>query len=132
MRSMIIAVWMLLLAGVAPAVAEQRLALVIGNDQYENLPAEQQLRKAANDARAVADVLRRIGFRVFAGENLGRPAMVDKLDEFTRQIMPGDTALFFFAGHGVAVGSNNYILPSDVPNVQADQEVRLTRAALSE
>ena len=65
----------LVCAGLRPGHAEKRLALVIGNDRYANLPANEQLRKAVNDARAVGDALESIGFQVIRGENLGRPAL---------------------------------------------------------
>src|SRR5580700_2118806 len=87
--------------GVSPSFAEKRVALVIGNDRYANLPADQQLRKAVNDARAVGDTLGTLGFEVVRGENLGRQALLAKFDEFTQRIEPGDTAFFFFSGHGV-------------------------------
>ena len=108
------------------------MALVIGNDRYPNLPATEQLQKAVNDARAVGDALGRLGFEVIRGENLGRQALVDKLDELTRTLSPGDTAFFFFAGHGVAISGGNFILPADVPNIESGQETRLARAALGE
>lgn len=124
--------WLALTAAVLPAQAEKRVALVIGNDRYANLPDHQQLRKAANDARAVGKALRQIGFEVIAGENAGRGALVDKLDEMTRRLSPGDTAFFFFSGHGVALDGVNYILPADVPDIAAGQETRLKGASLSE
>src|SRR5918997_5915843 len=115
-----------------PAFAEKRVALVLGNDQYPNLPADQQLRKAVNDSRAIGMTLGRLGFEVISGENLGRQAIVDKLDELTARLAPGDTAFFFFAGHGVTIAGGNYLLPSDVPNIGSGQETRLARAALGE
>jgi hypothetical protein len=117
---------------VVPGHAEKRVALVIGNDRYANLPADQQLLKAVNDSRAVGDALGQLGFEVIRGENLGRQALVDKFDEMTRKLLPGDVAFFFFAGHGVAIGGGNYILPADVPNVEPGQDTRLQRAALGE
>jgi uncharacterized caspase-like protein len=57
---------------------------------------------------------------------------VDKLDALTQRLSRGDTAFFFFSGHGVALGGLNYILPSDIPEIEANQEVRLARAALAE
>jgi hypothetical protein len=118
----------------APGVAhaEKRLALVIGNDRYANLAASEQLQKAVNDARAVGKALEQIGFEVMSGENVGRLALVDKLDAFARRLAPGDMAFFFFSGHGVSLSGANYILPADVPNVEEDQETRLARVALSE
>jgi hypothetical protein len=112
--------------------AEQRLALVIGNDRYVNLPADQQLQKATSDARAVGDALERLGFSVMRGENLGRQGLVDILDRFTRRLTPGDVAFFFFAGHGVAINGGNHLLPSDIPDIAAGQEMRLARTALGE
>jgi predicted metalloprotease len=121
-----------LLVALTSAHAEKRVALVIGNDRYANLPADQQLRKAVNDARAVGDALGRIGFDVIRGENLGRLALLAKFDELTQRLEPGDTAFFFFAGHGVAVNGGNYILPTDVPNVGPGQDTLLARVALGE
>jgi Caspase domain len=118
--------------GVLPSYAEKRVALVIGNNVYSNLPADQQLQKAVNDARAVGDALSGIGFQVIRGENLGRQALLAKFDELTQRLEPGDTAFFFFAGHGVAIGGGNYILPADVPNVGPGQDVLLARASLGE
>ena len=65
-----------LLAGclAMPAAAEKRVALAIGNDLYPNLPADRQLRKAANDATTIAGTLKSLGFEVIVGTNLGRQA----------------------------------------------------------
>jgi formylglycine-generating enzyme required for sulfatase activity len=124
--------WLALFCALVPVQAEKRVALVIGNDRYANLPAHEQLQKAVNDARSVGDALKTLDFEVMSGENIGRQALVDKLDAFARRLAPGDTALFYFSGHGVAIGGVNYILPVDVPDVEADQETRLARAALPE
>src|SRR5262245_14499998 len=91
-----------ILFGVSAAVADKRVALVVGNDLYTNLPADQQLRRAVNDARAVGEALDRLGFEVIRGENLNRQDLVEKLDQLSRKVSQGDTALFFFAGHGVS------------------------------
>jgi uncharacterized caspase-like protein len=121
-----------LLAVLAPAHAEKRVALVIGNDRYANLGATEQLQKAVNDARAVGGALRGIGFDVLAGENLGRRALLGKLGELIQRVDPGDTALFFFSGHGVALDGVNYILPADVPDIAAGQETLLKGEAIGE
>jgi formylglycine-generating enzyme required for sulfatase activity len=122
----------LLCFGVSIGHAEKRVALVVGNDRYPNLPADQQLQKAVNDARAVGDALTRLGFEVMRGENLTRQAFVAKVDDMSEKLSPGDTAFFFYAGHGIAINGGNYILPSDVPNLQTGQETRLAHAALAE
>src|SRR5262245_54355551 len=116
----------------SPAMAEKRVALVIGNDRYPSLPAHQQLQKAANDARLIGDTLARLGFEVIRGENLDRRAISERLDQLTQKLAPGDTAFFFFAGHGVTVRGGNYILPTDVPNVESGQESLLARNAIGE
>jgi formylglycine-generating enzyme required for sulfatase activity/uncharacterized caspase-like protein len=121
-----------LTCALASAHAEKRVALVIGNDRYANLAANEQLQKAVNDARSVGNALKSIGFDVIPGENLDRRALVAKLDELTQRLAPGDTALFFFSGHGVALDGVNYILPADVPDIAVGQETRLRREALDE
>jgi formylglycine-generating enzyme required for sulfatase activity len=115
-----------------PARAEKRVALVIGNDRYANLAAERQLQKAVNDAQAVGDALARLGFQVIRGSNLSRQGMIDKLAELTARLEPGDTTALFYAGHGVAIGGVNYLVPSDVPAVTPDSESRVRGASISE
>lgn len=127
-----VAVWLTLLGAVATGHAAGRVALVIGNDRYAQLSDHEQLRKAVNDARAVGVALRAIGFDVISGENLGRQAMIDKLGETTQHLSAGDTVVFFFAGHGVAVDGANFILPADVPDVEKNQATRLKGAAIAE
>jgi formylglycine-generating enzyme required for sulfatase activity len=124
--------WLAFTCVLAPAHAEKRIALVIGNDRYANLSDREQLLKAVNDAQAVGNALKQIGFDVISGENLGRQPMIDKLDETARRLSAGDTVFFFFAGHGVAVDNVNYVLPADVPDVDKGQVTRLTGAAIRE
>jgi formylglycine-generating enzyme required for sulfatase activity/uncharacterized caspase-like protein len=125
-------IWLALVCALTPAYAEKRVALVIGNDRYANLPANEQLQKGVNDARAIGDSLKSIGFDIVSGENLGRRALVSKLNELIQRLGPGDTAFFFFSGHGVALDGVNYILPADVPDIAAGQETSLKAEALSE
>jgi hypothetical protein len=115
-----------------PAQAEKRVALVVGNDRYANLPADKQLLKAVKDAEAVGDALATLGFTVIRGQNLGRQGIIDKLSAFTAQLEPGDTAAFFYAGHGVAIGGVNYLVPSDVPEVTPDAEARVRGNSVAE
>ena len=66
--------FMALLAGLSsPALAEKRVALVIGNDAYQNVPA---LKKAVNDSRTIGDSLKQLGFTVVSAQNLTRTARV--------------------------------------------------------
>jgi uncharacterized caspase-like protein len=115
-----------------PALAEQRLALVIGNDAYPALSAGEQLHKAVNDANAVGDALEELGFAVTRGENLSRAAMLAKLVTTTSQLQPGDFAFFFFAGHGVSIDGANYLLPADIPAAEEGGEQLIKFSAVSE
>lgn len=114
------------------ALAQDRIALVIGNNRYTNLGADKQLAKAVNDARAVGDALERIGFKVIRGENLDRQGMVDRVFTFTQQIKQGDIAVLFYAGHGVAISGGNYLLPSDVRPAAPGEESRVRNMAIGE
>jgi formylglycine-generating enzyme required for sulfatase activity len=116
----------------APAHAEKRVALVVGNGHYVNLAANEQPEKAVNNARAIGAALQQLGFEVIAGENLGRQALLARLDEAAQRLAPGDMAVFFFSGHGVALDGANYILPADVPAVGRGQNARLAAAAVRE
>jgi uncharacterized caspase-like protein len=122
----------MLLSVVVPGQADRHVALVIGNNRYASLPASEQLQKAANDARSVGGALQQIGFEVILGENLDRRALGGKLNEFVQRLTPGDTAFFFFSGHGVALEGVNYILPAGVQDIAAGQETSLKAEALSE
>jgi hypothetical protein len=101
------------------ADATRRIALVVGNDRYEHLDP---LQKAVNDARAVGDALARLGFDVVRVENSTRRLLNQKLVEFTNRVTRGDTAFFFYAGHGVEVRGTNYLLPVDTPAAREGEE----------
>jgi uncharacterized caspase-like protein len=94
-----------LLAG--PAAAEKRLALVIGNGAY----AEAPLRNPPNDARAMAQTLRELGFEVIALENADKTKMQRAVLEFGKKLKESDVGLFFYAGHGMQVRGANYLIP---------------------
>lgn len=102
------------------ALAEQRLALVIGNAAYKDLP---QLFKARNDARAVGATLRQLKFdEVQEGYDLSRDEMSRAFSNLIFRVERGGTVFFFFAGHGVEIGGQNYLLPTDVPAAKEGQE----------
>jgi len=96
----------------APIDGSRRVALVVGNDAYENL---ERLQKAVNDARAVSDALGRLGFQVIRVENAPRRIMNQKISEFTGKVGRGDTAFMFYSGHGVEIRGINYLLATDTP-----------------
>jgi hypothetical protein len=106
-------------AAIATAHAERRVALVIGNNDYKNVP---KLQKAVNDARTMGDTLRQLGFSVMVAENQTRQGFSETLLAFDRAVQPGDTAFFFFAGHGFEIAGQNFLLPTDVPAASEGQE----------
>jgi hypothetical protein len=95
-----------------PAVAtdDKRVALVIGNSAYEHAPA---LPNPTCDAEAMAKMLQAVGFTVVLGTDLDKSAMEDKAREFAKAAATADTALFFYAGHGLQVDGKNYLVPVD-------------------
>lgn len=99
--------------------AKKRVALIIGNNNYANVT---KLEKAENDASSLASTLKGLGFNIILKKNLNRRSFNKSLQSFYSQLKPGDEALFFFAGHGVEIRGQNYLLPTDVPNAKPGQE----------
>ena len=126
MLRLVIAVVAAVVCLAIPARAEKRVALVIGNDRYQNISP---LQKAVNDAQAVGDTLKRLGFQVLSAQNLSRRAMAETLLDFDRMVEPGDIAFFFFAGHGFEIKGENFLLPVDVPAATEGQEELVRDAA---
>jgi len=90
------------------SLAEQRIALVIGNSAYESVP----LRNPVNDARAMAQALREVGFEVLHLENASKNVMQDAIQTLGRKLSQGQgVGLFYFAGHGVQADGRNYLIP---------------------
>lgn len=101
----------LVFAPCARADVEKRVALVIGNGGYTTAP---QLDNPPIDAKAVADALRRLGFQVVDGYNLNIAQMRAKVSEFSAALPDAKSALVYYAGHGVSVDEENYLLPTDI------------------
>ncbi len=92
------------------AAAERRVALVIGNSKYD---AVLELANPGKDARAVDRALRTIGFEVQLAEDLDQRSLLRALKEFSDLAAGADTALIYYAGHGVEVDGRNYLVPTD-------------------
>src|ERR1700693_609178 len=111
-------------ASTAPSfAAADRYALVIGNAKYPD--AEAPLKEPINDARDVADELKRDGFSVDVGENLTGEAMRRAFDRLYGKVKPGSVALVFFSGFGVQSSRQSYMIPVDAqiwtePDVRRD------------
>lgn len=106
------------------AQAPRRVALVIGNSNYE---AAGRLANPANDAADIAAKLREVGFEVIEGHDLGKRALERKIGEFADALTGAGVGMFFYAGHGIQVGGRNYVLPVDA---QLDVPVKLTLEAV--
>lgn len=98
--------------GAAEAGREpRRIALVIGNESYADLP----LANPANDARAMSRTLRALGFEVLAYENASRRRMQAAILAFQQRLAAGGVGLFYFAGHGLRTAGQTWLLPVDAP-----------------
>jgi hypothetical protein len=106
----IAATWLALVCAVAPAGAERRLALVVGNGAY--LHAD-KLTNPVNDARRMRDALTGLKFDVMYGENLDGKEMHRMISRFASRVQDADVALVYFAGHGSTFGDTSYVAPID-------------------
>src|SRR6187431_2465284 len=109
---------------VSSAQADRRVAFVVGNGAYKNVAA---LPNPPVDAKSMAGVLRNVGFEVVEGTNLTRDKMTERLLEFGKKAQGADVAVFFYAGHGIAIGGVNYLLPIDA-DIKSEMDVKLGAA----
>jgi len=103
------------------AAGADRFALVIGNAKYPD--AEAPLKEPINDAREVADELKRDGFNVEVGENLTGDAMQRAFERLYGRVKPGSVALIFFSGFGVQSSRQSYMIPVDA-QIWTEADVR--------
>ena len=103
------------------AGAERRVALVIGNGAYQNAT---RLPNPANDARAMADMLRSSGFEVLSGFDLTREAMETLIGHFEEAVQNADVSVAFYAGHGSQVDGRNYLFPVDATGLEQRSDLR--------
>ncbi|AQQ06310.1 hypothetical protein B0E33_24270 [Roseibium algicola] len=106
----IIACLLLLVFAASAAHAERRVALVIGNSGYANVA---ELKNPYNDAKGMSDKLTDLGFDVVTGLDLSLRDMRQTVREFIKKLDNADLALFFYAGHGIQVNGENYLVPVD-------------------
>ena len=90
--------------------AGRRVALVIGNSSYKNMPS---LRNPSNDAADVGKSLKELGFDAIIATDLDRVGMNDAISRFARKVGNADIALVYYAGHGMQYSGRNYLLPTD-------------------
>jgi hypothetical protein len=102
----------------AAVQAPSRRALVIGNDSYQEVS---KLQNARADAKAIGLALQKVGFNVTSKSDLTERGMKDAIRTFKNEIRGGDEVVIFFAGHGVQLGSSNFLLPVDIRGQSEDQ-----------
>src|SRR3979490_2425749 len=104
----------------APAFAEKRVALVIGNSAYKNVT---RLQNPANDAAAVVAMFKKAGFdSVDAKVELSIGDMRRALREFGNKTRDADVAVIYYAGHGIELDGTNYLIPVDA-TLETDTDV---------
>jgi parallel beta-helix repeat protein len=128
MRRLIYAV--LLTAVLAsPALAGKRVALVIGNSNYQNVTA---LTNPANDAAVMEQALKGAGFDVIKYTDLDQRGMKQAMLEFGRKLKQGaDASMFFYAGHGIEVDGRNYLVPVD-SNTESKEEADIQNVEVND
>ncbi len=113
----------ILLYPFAQALAEGRVALVLGNDQYHTLS---DLPNAKNDAISIAENLEILGFDVLLGVNASKAKTEELLAAFYERTKSAESAVFYYAGHGIQVDGKNYLIPVDARINTADDVVPQT------
>jgi hypothetical protein len=110
--------WLAVLSGILLALlsanaawAERRVALIIGNSQYQDSSLD--LFNPKNDAQDVAASLRNLGFEVILKIDAGKRDFDLAMAQFARLATSADTALFYFAGHALQHQGQNYLMPTD-------------------
>ncbi len=95
---------------VAAATQHKRVALVIGNSAYRYT---RRLDNPRNDATDIGAALKRLGFQVIEGFDLNKAGLDEKIREFTAHLRGASVGVFFYAGHGLHVAGQNYLVPVD-------------------
>ncbi len=94
----------------AAEASERRVAFVIGNSGYQTVPS---LPNPKNDAVAVAQALKKSGFEVVSAIDLDRVGFDQAFEKFVRSLAGADMSVFYYSGHGIQVGGDNRIIPTD-------------------
>jgi uncharacterized caspase-like protein len=110
------------------AVAGVHLALVMGNGKYQAAP---ELGNPSNDAADLAKALRGIGFEVIEERDATRDGMARAVRDFSSRLSSADVALFFYAGHGMQMNGENYLLPVDA-KIETPADVRFNTINLTD
>lgn len=126
------AISILVLILCAPSMSfAKRVAFVVGINDYPKLNQAAQLKRAVNDAQAVADTFTDLGFEVTLSKNASRATFNEAWQVFLDSVNENDTAAIYFSGHGVEIEGQNFIIPSDIPPVSYGRQEQLKREAIS-
>ena len=113
-------------AGTQPTYADTRVALVVGNSDYQYIP---RLTNPTNDAKLIAETLTGLGFKLVGGGaqlDVNKAQFDQAVQDFGNAALNADVALFYYAGHGVQVNGANYLVPiSANPTKQADVDFQM-------
>jgi formylglycine-generating enzyme required for sulfatase activity len=101
---------LVLMSTLAPALADKRVALVVGNATYRHAD---KLANPVNDARGMRDALKNLGFDVIYGENLDLKGLGRAIGQFAGRVEDADVAMVYFAGHGSTFDGTSYVVPVD-------------------
>ncbi len=111
----------------ALAEVEKRVALVIGNSAYKSVVP---LENPVTDAKAVSAALKRLGFEVIEGYDLGTLEMRNTLAQFSSALPESKAAMVYYAGHGVSVEDENFLIPTDL-TLHSQTDLDLNAVSLS-
>ncbi|MCU9849868.1 caspase family protein [Defluviimonas sp. WL0024] len=101
---------LVVLVSSSAALAAERVALIVGNSNYQHVGS---LENPVNDASDIAIALEGLGFEVILGNDLTHSEMADAAARFSEAAKDADAAIFYYAGHGFQVGGQNYLVPTD-------------------
>jgi uncharacterized caspase-like protein len=112
----------------AASAAERRVALVIGNGAYTGTGS---LANTVNDAAAIGGSLEKLGFAVTIASDVDRRSAIAAIDSFSRELEGADVAFLFYAGHGMQIAGENFLLPVDV-DVSSERALRYSAIDIGE
>jgi formylglycine-generating enzyme required for sulfatase activity len=96
--------------GKAPQGTERRVALVLGNQEYQSIG---NLKNPVNDANDMAKALEDLGFEVIQGTNVDFKGFMKSISDFKNKLSSSDIAFFYYSGYGVSYNGQSYLLPTD-------------------
>jgi TPR repeat protein len=109
-------------------LAASRVALVIGNSAYAHVPT---LKNPENDAKAIGEALSQLGFEVTDKTDLDLPAMNQALRDFSKLTRDAEMAVIYYAGHGIEVDKQNFLIPTDA-KLASDADVEFETVPLDQ